>query len=87
MDNEPVPARILDCSGSLCPEPVVRTRKALSAMTAGEVLEVLATDPLAELDLAVFCDHAGHELVSAEKQDGTLRFRIRVSPGPKPAAD
>ena len=64
----------------------MRTRMALAAMAAGEVLEVLATDPLAELDLAVFCDYAGHELVAAETLDGTLRVRIRVSPGPKPAA-
>lgn len=55
-------------------------------MAAGEMLEVLATDPLAELDLAIFCDHAGHELVSAETLDGTLRVRIRVSSEPKPGA-
>ena len=64
----------------------MRARAALAAMAAGDVLEVIATDPLAELDLAVFCDHAGHELVSAERLDGKLRVRIRVSSGPKPAA-
>ena len=65
----------------------MRSRRAIADMAAGEILEVLATDPLAELDLAVFCDHVGHELLDVEMLDGTLRVRIRVSGGPKRDAD
>lgn len=47
-------------------------------MQPGEVLEVLATDPLAELDLAVMCEHSGHELLLAESADQQVRVLIRV---------
>lgn len=72
------PDRSLDVSGTLCPIPVVRARAELRTMQPGEVLEVLATDPLAELDLAVMCEHSGHELLLAESADQQVRVLIRV---------
>lgn len=70
-----------------CPEPVWHTRQALHDLAPGTELEVLATDPMAELDLAVFCQRTGHELVQAEMRDGLLRARIRVRTAPRPGAD
>ncbi|HXJ80214.1 MAG TPA: sulfurtransferase TusA family protein [Candidatus Methylomirabilis sp.] len=37
--------RQLDVRGAKCPVPIVRARKEIDAMRAGDVLEVLATDP------------------------------------------
>lgn len=37
--------RQLDVRGTKCPVPIVRAKKEIDAMQAGEVLEVLATDP------------------------------------------
>lgn len=70
-----------------CPEPVWHARLALEGLAAGTELEVLATDPMAELDLAVFCQRTGHELVQADTRDGLLRARIRVRSAPPPGAD
>lgn len=84
MGKHGSPTQVLDCSGSICPEPVLKTRKAIASLTAGDIIEVLATDPLAEIDLTVFCEHAGHQVVHSETLDGTVRVRIRVSPGPRP---
>lgn len=78
--NEPVwkiADRRLDVSGSLCPEPVLKARAALSAMGSGDILEILATDPLAEMDLAVMCEHLGHRLVAADESDGVIRVQIQ----------
>ncbi len=82
-------AQVLDVRGELCPIPVIRTRAAVKALAAGDVLEVIATDPLAELDLAVFCEHAGHQLLAARSHDGELRLRLRVGlkRAPHAAAD
>jgi tRNA 2-thiouridine synthesizing protein A len=73
------PDRRLDVSGSLCPVPVIEARSALKHMAAGQVLEVLATDPLAELDLAVMCEHLGHRLVRSEACEDTVRVQIEVA--------
>lgn len=70
-----------------CPAPVWHTRQALEGLAAGTEVEVLATDPMAELDLAVFCQRTGHELVQAVTRDGLLRARIRVRPAPPQGVD
>ena len=35
----------LDASGLNCPLPILRAKKALSAMQSGQVLHIIATDP------------------------------------------
>ena len=38
-------SRQLDVRGTKCPVPIVRAKKEIDGMRAGELLEVLATDP------------------------------------------
>ena len=38
-------SRQLDVKGMKCPVPIVRAKKEIDLMQAGDVLEVLATDP------------------------------------------
>jgi TusA-related sulfurtransferase len=56
---------------------VLRTERALAGLAPGEVLEIVATDPVAELDLAVFSQRSGHELLSVRHRGDELVFRIR----------
>ncbi|MFB6092993.1 MAG: sulfurtransferase TusA family protein [Haloquadratum sp.] len=44
-------AETLDVKGASCPMPVVKTKSAIDDLAAGEVLEVLATDPGSMSDL------------------------------------
>ena len=69
----------LDAQGLLCPLPVLRARKAMKALQAGELLEVLATDPGAVGDFAAFCSTTGDELVESSEKEGVFRFLIRKS--------
>jgi len=75
--HDPRPASELDCRGLLCPLPVLRTERALAGLAAGEVLRVVATDPVAELDMAVFSYRSGHELLRSERRGGELIFFFR----------
>ena len=70
-------SKTLDATGLLCPLPVLKARKALKGMAAGEVLAVLATDPGAVKDFAAFCRTTGYELVESSETAGTFRFAIR----------
>lgn len=67
---------MLDLKGLKCPLPVLKTRKALSKLSAGEELIVVTTDPMAEIDIPHFCQEHGHTLVEAERTDDGHRFRL-----------
>ncbi|MCB9284031.1 MAG: sulfurtransferase TusA family protein [Lewinellaceae bacterium] len=67
----------LDCKGLLCPMPVVKTKKAISAMAVGEVLEMIATDPGAMPDMQAWSKQTGHELLEAKDEGGVYRFFIK----------
>ncbi len=68
---------VLDATGLLCPLPVLKARKALKAVAAGEFLKVLATDKGALKDFEAFCKTTGNELVEASEAGGTYTFLIR----------
>jgi tRNA 2-thiouridine synthesizing protein A len=74
-DNHP--DQVLDARGLLCPLPVLKARKRLEGMASGEVLEVVATDPMAAIDMPHFCTEQGHVLVESRTVDADLRFWIK----------
>lgn len=57
----------LDAQGLICPLPVLKARKVLLGMQAGEVLAVTVTDAQAPKDFALFCAEAGHSLLRVEE--------------------
>lgn len=69
----------LDARGLGCPLPILRTRKALNIMTAGQTLQVIATDPGAMKDIGAFCEQTGHRLVSTQQSGDEHIFVIRKS--------
>jgi tRNA 2-thiouridine synthesizing protein A len=69
--------QILDTSGLNCPLPILKTKKALKSMAAGETLELLATDPGSVADIAAFCNQTGNDLVESSEDGGTYRFLIK----------
>ena len=63
--------RTEDLHGLRCPMPILRTKKALAQMSAGQILKVITTDPAAVDDLAVFTKQTGHRLLAqAVQSDG-----------------
>lgn len=67
----------LDARGLKCPIPVLKARKAMKPLAAGDELTVLATDKGAPADFADFCDATGYELVDSREQDGEFTIVIR----------
>lgn len=70
-------ARVLDAKGLACPMPIVKTKKAINELEAGEVLEIHATDKGAKSDLAAWAKSGGHELLKDSEDDGVLKFWIK----------
>lgn len=67
----------LDAKGLNCPLPILRTKKALADMGAGQVLKVLSTDPGSVKDMAAFCKQTGNELVTQSEAGGEYQFFIK----------
>lgn len=67
----------LDATGLLCPLPVLKARKKLKSMQAGEVLCVRATDPAAVVDIPHFCAEAGYGYLGAEDGPEATAYFIR----------
>jgi tRNA 2-thiouridine synthesizing protein A len=67
----------LDTSGLNCPLPVLKARKALSTMEAGETLHVTATDPGASKDIPAFCKISGNTLLETSEADDKIIFVIQ----------
>ena len=71
------PAFTLDAVGLLCPLPVLKARKHLLSLPPGAVLELLASDPAAVVDVPHFCAEAGHALIEKREVDGHQSYLIR----------
>jgi len=67
----------LDASGLNCPLPILRAKKAISALDAGQTLKIIATDPGSVKDFEAFCKQTGNELVSSGEEEGKFVFAIK----------
>ncbi len=67
----------LDARNLSCPLPILRTKKALNAMQAEDLLEITATDPGSVKDLQSFCEQTGNVLISSKEGDNEYIFVIR----------
>lgn len=72
-----VKTTMLDARGLKCPMPIVKTAQAIKTVAAGELLEVLTTDPGAIADFAAWSRSTGNELVEQTVADGVYRFVLR----------
>ncbi len=72
---------ILDAKGLACPMPIVKTKKMIAGMNAGEVLEVLATDKGSKADLKAWAESAGHQYLGTVEEDGVLKHYLRKASG------
>ncbi len=78
MDNTVLKEdKLLDCSGLLCPTPVIKTSKAIKELQIGQVLKMVATDPGAPPDMVAWSKQTGNELLDSQKGETNYIFYIR----------
>lgn len=56
----------LDTRGLNCPLPILKAKKALTAMQSGQLLKVVCTDAGSLRDFAAFSKQTGNELVEQQ---------------------
>lgn len=69
----------LDARGLNCPLPILRAKKTLNAMTGGQILKILATDPGSVKDFEAFAKQTGNELLDSSEVEGEFHFTLKKS--------
>jgi tRNA 2-thiouridine synthesizing protein A len=67
----------LDASGLNCPLPILRAKKTLAGMEAGQILHIIATDPGSVKDFDAFSKQTGNELLESKEEGGKFHFMIK----------
>ena len=69
----------LDASGLNCPLPILRAKKSLAGMQAGQILHIIATDPGSVKDFEAFAKQTGNELMESKEEGGKFYFLNKKS--------
>jgi tRNA 2-thiouridine synthesizing protein A len=67
----------VDARGQSCPGPLVALARALKDAAAGDVLELLATDPGSKSDVPSWATISGNELIEATEASGEFHYLVR----------
>jgi tRNA 2-thiouridine synthesizing protein A len=69
--------QVLDCSGLLCPMPIVKTTKAIKELQSGQILKMIATDAGSPPDIEAWSRQTGNELLRSTTEDGKFVFFLK----------
>ena len=67
----------LDARGLNCPLPILKAKKAINGLDAGQVLKVVATDPGSVKDFEAFAKQTGNELVESAQDGDEYTFLLK----------
>lgn len=67
----------LDARGLNCPLPILRAKKTLNGMAAGEVLKIIATDPGSVKDFQAFATQTGNQLLDSSEVNREFHFFLK----------
>lgn len=67
----------LDASGLTCPMPIMKAKKMLQTLSAGQVLHLIATDPGTKSDIPALLGKTGDQMIEANMVDKKFHFYIR----------
>lgn len=71
------PQRTLDCRGDVCPMPLLKTKKAMAELAAGEILEIVGTDPGSKNDLPAWANRTGNLYLGDEEEGNVFHFFLQ----------
>ena len=69
--------QVLDCSGMLCPMPIVKVSKAMKELQSEQVLKLIATDPGSPPDMEAWSRQTGNELLRSTTEESKFVFFLR----------
>lgn len=74
---ELTPDDTLDVRGECCPYPLIRTKKQVEQLKSGEILEIIADDPVAPQNIDAWAKKSGNKLLAVEKEGNTFKVYVQ----------
>ncbi len=69
-------AVLIDVRGLKCPLPVLKAARRMAPHPGGTRFRILATDPMAAIDVPHFCNEKGHRLLASAQDGDELSFEV-----------
>ena len=69
--------QVLDCTGLLCPMPIVKTSKAMKELQPGQILKMISTDAGSPPDIEAWSRQTGNELLLSTTEDRKFVFFLK----------
>ena len=73
---------VIDARGHRCPVPSLRLRRALQDQPAGTRATLLATDPMARIDVPFLMQELNGSVVDTSESDGVLTLIVETGDAP-----
>ncbi len=73
---EDFPALNIDACGLQCPGPILKLKNSIAEASAGQVVEVKATDPGFVADVRSWANMTGNELLDVQQESGVITARL-----------
>ncbi|WAC58674.1 sulfurtransferase TusA family protein [Brevundimonas sp. SL130] len=70
--------RLVDSRGHVCPTPSLRLMKAMAGAPAGTVFVLLATDPMARIDVPYLMTQKNGRLLDIQETEGVIRLTVQT---------
>ena len=68
----------LDARRLLCPMPVIKTQNKVKELQAGDILEIICSDPGALQDIPSWCRINGHKILATKKENNEILIKMQV---------
>ncbi|RXT08182.1 sulfurtransferase TusA family protein [Ammoniphilus sp. CFH 90114] len=69
--------KMIDAKGLACPMPIVKTKKGIEEVHAGQVVEIQATDKGSLADIQGWARNTGHQYLGSIEENGVFKHYLR----------
>lgn len=73
---------VVDARGHRCPVPSLRLRRAMDGAAPGARFDLLATDPMARIDVPHLMTELGGRVLGIVEEAGSLRISVETGGAP-----
>ncbi len=75
--TEIIPDETIDVRGECCPYPLILTKKKVEALKSGDILKIIADDPVAPQNIDSWAKKSGNKLLAVKQEGGVFNIYVQ----------